>query len=150
MKRFKSLFLSLTVLTLLASCSSDDPNEDPILGNWAGQITQEDLGLVDITLALITLEVGENGNSLTGEFNDVSNCNNDIFFCDEILGSSCGTSWIYRSRSGNTYIFDEVVNPGDPCADGKIAATVSGDQLRFTFTDNADSENKSSGTLTRQ
>lgn len=149
MKHFKLLFL-LMALVLWVGCSSDEPDVDPIIGNWAGQITQVDLGIIDINLSLITLEVGENGNSLKSEFNDISNCNNDLFFCDQILGSTCGTTWLFRSRSGNTYNFDEVVNPGDDCADGKIVATVSGDQLSFTFTDNAVSDNKSSGTLNRQ
>ena len=149
MKTFNRIFL-LLIVTLLFSCSSDDADVDPIIGDWAGDIRQDSLGIVTVNLSLVTLEVGNTSNRISGEFNDISECDNTVFFCDEILGTSCASTWAFTSRTGGTYNFDEVVLPGNDCTNGSITATVSGDQLNYSFVAVNDPSNVSSGTLIRQ
>lgn len=145
----RHLFFLITIAALfLSSCSSEETPEEQLIGSWSGQVLQDDYGFVqtDITFAKVSTE--ETVATISYGINDKSQCNNDIYFCDE-PSRGCSTTWTYLGFNGGVYSFTE--QPiDDVCAPGMITLRLQSDNkltYRFVGTENADIT--ASGTLDR-
>ncbi len=129
-----SLFLivALSALTAFSSCSSEQSPEEQILGSWSGQLLQDDYGFFRADIVFNKVSTEETIAQISYGVNDKSQCDNDIYFCDE-PSEACSAIWTYQGFSNGTYRFIE--QPiGDVCAPGMITLKLqSKDALTYQF-----------------
>lgn len=129
--KMKGNCINLFYLALLSicigttSCSSDeDVASDPILGTWVGTSTQEDLGVLELRITFTTSANQGITASFISELNDLSQCDNTIFFCEV---GSCSGVWNLVSQSGSNYEFKETLTGGDCVGEADVSLTLIGE-----------------------
>ena len=124
----KNLLYSIFIVSIfLMSCSSDEEVTeivDPVIGTWEGVAIQPDYGTFSISINIQNLTQGSVAGNITYGVVDLSNCNLDIFTCDN--GSACNGPWTYVGKRGSVYLFFEDIPESQNCADGNIELSLIG------------------------
>jgi len=152
---FKLSILVILISGVLISCSEDDllPDsdlsiEEKLVGNWAGDVKQNNRGLLALALNFQELALNSKSADWTSTSKDLSNCDDGYFDCDEF---SCSGTFIYERNNNMTLIFS-VGTVNGPCYDEGTATVrfVDDDTIYYTFTPSSPNQvDKVAGALYR-
>ncbi len=122
--------LAFTVLGLTGAARA----EDPIVGTWAGKLSQTDTDPFDMSVTFVSPKGGVT--------------RYPSFPCGGVL---------VGGRKGNGYEYEETISWGgveevDPgCLSGNVTISLDGDKMNFNWTGSSNGQNyQASGELTRQ
>ena len=132
--RIVGYLLSAAVTTIVLALAVPAHAEDPIVGTWAGKLTQPDNEPFEMTATFVSPRGG----------------------VTRYAGFPCG-GVLVGNRKGSDYEYEETISWGgveevDPgCLSGNVSVSVNGDKMQFTWTGaSGETQYKASGELTRQ
>jgi len=142
---FKLSILVILISGALISCSEDDLSpdndlsiEEKLVGNWEGDVEQSGLGILALTLDFQKLVLNSKSADWTTTSKDLSNCDNNIFFCDEF---SCSGTFIYERNSNMTLFFSVGTVVGSCYEEGTATVKfIDDNRIDYTFTPPAPDE----------
>jgi len=130
---FKLSILVILISGVLISCSEDDLSiEEKLVGNWVGDVEQSGLGILALTLDFQELVLNSKSANWTTTSKDLSNCDDNIFFCDEF---SCSGTFIYERNSNMTLFFSVGIVNGTCYYEGTATVKFIDDNtIDYSFT----------------
>ena len=130
---FFKLFVLLFITWTLSSCGKEDLTiEEKIVGTWIGETPQESYGLLRQTLTFTTLSVGQRSSTFKTESIDISDCDEDIFICEDFV---CTGAYIFEGASATALNFSLELDSGPCIEEGSSTVTfIDDDTIRYTFT----------------
>lgn len=113
MKNFQNTLGGLILLSFLFlfSCSKELTPEEKLEGFWIGEVLQEGLGTLEITLDFNQIELNQPSGTWTTKDKDFSNCDSQIYICESF---SCSGALVFNGSNNEILNFSLNLSSG-PC-----------------------------------